>query len=262
MEHIGATSRLGYSRTVSALGVSYQDITAVFVQAGARRTPTLFQASALYGTDRSLVDDHRIKTLFPPWEYAKLAARAKQAAAGDNTVVLKALERSVDHLKAIIRNGGRVVTGTDSPIDVNAVSLHMNLRGMVAYGLTPFEALTTATRWPGEYLDHPIGVIAPGMLADLVVTEGNPLVNIRDAAAVRHVVKNGVAHDIPTLLAPFEGKAQAAADPAPARLASMAGGHWWHSADYVEESRAACCVDPLCRPQRRGVRRAFVAVEV
>ena len=56
MEHLGATSRTGYSRTVSALGVSYQDVTALFVASGARKTPTLFTASVLYGQDRSLVD--------------------------------------------------------------------------------------------------------------------------------------------------------------------------------------------------------------
>ncbi|MDB5453769.1 MAG: amidohydrolase, partial [Caulobacteraceae bacterium] len=263
MEHIGATSRLGYSRTVTALGASYQDITAIFVQSGARRTPTLFQASALYGQDRSLVDDRRTRALYPPWEYAKLTGRADSAAKGDNTVVLKSLERSVEHVKAIVRNGGRITTGTDSPIDLNGVSLHMNLRAMVMFGMTPYEALITATRYSAEYLDQPFGVVAPGMLADMVVSNGDPLSDIKAAADVRYTIKNGEVFDIPTLVAPFEGKAQASVEAAsPVRLARMDDQHWWHTAEYVEDGRAACCVDPMCRPLARGVRRTFMAVEV
>jgi len=261
MEHVGATSRTGYSRTVSQLGVSYQDVTALFAASGARRTPTLFTASVLYGSDRSLVDDPRTRALYPPWEYAKLKARAEQMAAADNAAPLAALAANVAHLRAILKGGGRVVTGTDSPIDFNGVSLHMNLRAMVKFGMTPFEALTTATRYSGEFLDQPLGVIAPGMLADLVVTDGNPLERIEDAAAVRYVVKNGEVLDIPTILGPFAG--MKAAPPAPVRLAARAPapGLWWHDAAYVEAGRAACCLDPFCAPAATG-RRVFRAVEV
>ena len=73
----------------------------------------------------------------------------------------------------------------------------MNLRAMVKYGLTPYEALTTATRFSGEYLDQPLGTLAPGMLADLVVTNGNPLEPHRGAAAVRYTLKNGEVFDLP-----------------------------------------------------------------
>ncbi|MDO8799499.1 amidohydrolase family protein [Phenylobacterium sp.] len=260
MEHMGATSRFGYSRTTSALGTSYQDVTALFVQSGARRTPTLFSSSAMYGTDRSLVDDPRTKALYPPWEYARLLERAEQAAKGDSSVALSALARNVEHLRDILRSGGRVVTGTDSPIDFNGISLHMNLRAMVKYGLTPYEALVTATRFSGEFLDQPFGTLTVGALADLVVTEGNPLVRIEDAAAVRQVMKGGEVFDIATLIAPFKDVAHAQATQVKA-LAARKGGQWWHEAAYVESGRAACCVDPFCAVQQNG-RRRFVATEV
>ena len=260
MEHIGATSRFGYSRTTSPLGTSYQDVTALFVHSGARRTPTLFSSSAMYGTDRSLVDDPRIKALYPPWEYARLLERAEQAAVGDPAVALSSLAQNVEHLRDILRSGGRVVTGTDSPIDFNGVSLHMNLRAMVKYGLTPYEALTTATRFSGEFLDQPFGTLTVGALADLVVTEGNPLVRIEDAAAVRHVMKGGEVFDIATLIAPFKDVAHAEATPVKA-LAARKGGQWWHEAAYVESGHASCCVDPFCAVQQNG-RRRFVATEV
>lgn len=261
MEHIGATSRTGYSRTVSQLGASYQDVTGLFAASGARRTPTLFTASALYGEDRTLVDDPRTRALYPPWEYAKLQQRAAQVAAGDNAVPLAALARNVAHLRAILNDGGRVVTGTDSPIDFNGVSLHMNLRAMVKYGMTPYEALTTATRYAGEFLDQPLGALAPGMLADLVVTGGNPLERIEDAAAVRQVIKNGEVYDLPAILGPFATLKTAEA--APVRMATRAAppGLWWHDAAYVESGRAACCVDGFCAVGTGG-RRVFRATEV
>jgi Tol biopolymer transport system component/cytosine/adenosine deaminase-related metal-dependent hydrolase len=246
MEHIGATSRLGYSRTVTAIGASYQDVAAIFVQSGARRTPTLFQASALYGEDRSLVDDARTRALYPPWEYARLAGRAEALTKSDNSATLAFLERNVRHLIAVLRNGGRVTAGTDSPIDFNVVSHHMNLRAMVRYGMAPYEALLTATRFSGEYLDAPVGVIAPGMFADLVICNGDPLVDIAAAADVRSVVKNGEAFDMATILGPFGGTQQAYA-PQPEPIAAVdEKALWWHQASYVQSSRAACCLDVDC----------------
>src|SRR5207249_3088966 len=106
------------------------------------------------------------------------------------TVNEQNLARQVAQTAAMIRGGGRVITGTDSPIDHTAVSTHMNLRAMVAYGLTPFEALSTATRVPGEFLTEPIGQIAPGRYADLSVLGGDPLTDITQAANVRQVVVN------------------------------------------------------------------------
>ncbi len=261
MEHIGATSRTGYSRTVSQLGVSYEDVSALFAATGARRTPTLFTASALYGADRSLVDDPRTKALYPPWEYAKLTARAQQAASGDNSLALSSLAANVAHLRAILKAGGRVVTGTDSPIDFNGLSLHMNLRAMVKFGMTPHEALTTATRYAGEFLDQPLGVIAKGKLADLIVVDGDPLARIEDAAAVRYVVKNGEVLDIPTILGPFARMKLGEAAPVNVAARPPAPGLWWHEAAYVEAGRAACCQDPFCAPIANG-RRIFRAEAV
>ena len=119
----------------------------------------------------------------------------------------------------MIRGGGRVVTGTDSPIDHTAVSTHMNLRAMVKYGLTPYEALTTATRVPGEFLEEPLGRIEPGMYADLTFLGGDPLQDITKAADVRLVMVNGELHTVDDLLAPFAAGGPHGGSPARARAA-------------------------------------------
>ena len=105
-----------------------------------------------------------------------------------------------------------------------------------------------------------MGLIEKGALADLVIAGGDPLTRIEDAAAVRLVIKNGEAHDIASLTAPFAGSAHAEIEPVRA-MASTKAAFWWHEADYVESGRAACCVDGFCRTPTTG-RRKFVAVEV
>ena len=247
MEHMGATSRTGYSRTVSGLGRVYQDVTAVFLNRDAPRTPTLFNSTALFAEDRSLINDRRTRALYPPWEYARLIERAAQMAAIDRGPILAALEGNVAEIVRTLRAGGRITAGTDSPIDFNGVSLHMNLRAMVRYGLTPYEALLTATRQTATYLEAPVGVIRPGALADLVVVEGDPLTRIEDAANVERVIKNGEAFTIDDLIAPFADHAVHADLARPRRfVCETEPEYWWHHPDYLDQARGACC-DGACR---------------
>lgn len=245
MEHLGATSRTGYSRTVSALGNIYQDVNAAFVTSKAARTPTLFTSTALLGDDRSLVDDPRVKALYPPWEYARLLERAKQMASMDRTSILASLSRNVAEVARTVRAGGRITTGTDSPIDFNAVSLHMNLRAMVRYGMTPFEALVTATSASGAYLDEPLGSIAPGNYADLVLVDGDPLARIEDAAKVSKVVKHGAVYSVADLIGPFAQTQQAALAPARRFVCDASPEYWWHEPDFLAHAKASCC-DGAC----------------
>jgi Tol biopolymer transport system component/cytosine/adenosine deaminase-related metal-dependent hydrolase len=244
MEHIGATNRLGYSRTITAMGAGYQDVIDLFNRTGAGRTPTLFLSAALFGEDPSLVTDRRVTTLYPTWEYATLQAAAQQAANTDQTSNLADLAKQVAQIAATVRGGGRIVTGTDSPIDHTAVSTHMNLRALVRFGLSPYEALLTATRNSGELLGEPLGRIAPGMYADLSVLGGDPLTDIKQAANVRSVVANGHLHTVDDLLAPFAQASPAIAESrllAPVPTHPSAAAFWWHDPHYVAHSRHSCC---------------------
>ncbi|MFC0506738.1 amidohydrolase family protein [Micromonospora costi] len=268
MEHTGATNRFGYSRTVTAIGAGYQDVIDIFNTSRAARTPTLFGANTLLREDTSLVTDRRVRTLYPPWQYAALQAAVTSAQTTDQTANRENLARQVAQAAAMIRGGGRVISGTDSPIAFNAVSLHLNLRAMVAYGLTPYEALTTATRVPGEFLEEPVGRIARGTYADLVVLGGDPLRDIDEAADVRQTMVNGVLHGVDELLAPFATGAAARATATGAGTPTTATGvaeqttpaprnrvlpalpehpdnarYWWHDPDYVEAGRHSCCAE-------------------
>lgn len=245
VEHMGATSRYGYSRTMTSLGGGYQDVNALFAAARAGRVPTLFSAHALLGESDEWLNDPRVRALYPSWDYAKLKARVKLMRDTDPAPALANLERQVRQICDIMAAGWHVMTGTDAPIDYCGISLHLNLRGMVRFGVTPHEALLTATRHCGDFMNERIGRIAPGMLADMILVDGDPLSRIEDAAAVRWTIVNGVAHSPQALLRPFASRSAMVAPSAVAHAAHGEPQHWWEAASYLAQSRASCCADHL-----------------
>lgn len=91
---------------------------------------------------------------------------------------------------ALHRASVRLMAGTDTlgfPLIVPGASLHRELQLLVQSGLTPYEAIRTATINPAVFLgkDDEFGTIAVGKRADLVLVEGNPL---QDLAQLRHPI--------------------------------------------------------------------------
>ena len=88
------------------------------------------------------------------------------------------------------------LAGTDAPAGYDLVpgtSLHRELQLFVRAGLTPLQALQTATLNPAIYLGKTAewGTVAPGKTADLVVLSRNPLVDIANTRTVVAVVADG-----------------------------------------------------------------------
>ena len=71
--------------------------------------------------------------------------------------------------------------------------LHDELRLFVEAGLSPLDALRTATLNPARYLKatDSLGTVAAGRLADLVLLDANPLEDITNVARIHAVVLNG-----------------------------------------------------------------------
>jgi imidazolonepropionase-like amidohydrolase len=84
--------------------------------------------------------------------------------------------------------GALVVAGTDTP---NAANVQAELMAYVSAGMTPLEALRTATVNPARALGLNVGTVEPGRLADLAIVDGNPLQDISATYRVRQVVANG-----------------------------------------------------------------------
>ena len=92
--------------------------------------------------------------------------------------------------------GVRIMAGSDVAV-LNVfpgLSLHEELRLFVdSVGMSPMEALASATRKPAEWLGvaDSVGTIAPGNVADLVLLDANPLANIDNTRRISAVVLRG-----------------------------------------------------------------------
>jgi hypothetical protein len=97
--------------------------------------------------------------------------------------------------KALHEKGVKLMTGTDVLIPTNlpGFSIHDELLELVGLGLTPYEALKTATTYPMEYLGEleDAGTLEIGKQADLVLLGANPLEDIRNARKVIGVMCRG-----------------------------------------------------------------------
>ena len=101
------------------------------------------------------------------------------------------LEVAKRNLKTLVDNGVRIAFGTDTgpPARFQGFFEHLELEMMVEAGLTPMQALVSATgdaarchRKAGEF-----GTLAPGAAADLLILGANPLENIRNTRSIEQV---------------------------------------------------------------------------
>src|SRR5262249_5358803 len=102
-------------------------------------------------------------------------------------------------------------------------SLHQELELFVRAGLTPMQALETATRNPAEFLGRQadLGTVDKGKLADLVLLDANPLEDIANTRKIRAVVLAGKYFDRRALDRMLKGVEEAAKLPdAPAKASS------------------------------------------
>jgi hypothetical protein len=86
--------------------------------------------------------------------------------------------------RTLHRTGVPLMAGTDAmgfPLLVPGSSLHHELELLVASGLTPYDALRTATVAPAAFLGktHEFGTVTPDTRADLLLIDGNPLEDVR-----------------------------------------------------------------------------------
>ena len=97
-------------------------------------------------------------------------------------------------LQRAIAAGVRIAYGTDAGVYPHGRNAR-ELETLVARGLTPLEALRTATLHAAECLGYPkVGRIAPGAHADLIAVPGDPLADVTLLQHVEFVMKDGVIH--------------------------------------------------------------------
>ncbi len=101
-------------------------------------------------------------------------------------------------------HGVPIGAGTDTPIfiSVPGFSLHSELEYLVRAGLSPLEAIRSATVRPAEFfsLEEQMGTIDVGKKADLVLLDANPLESISNTRRIAAVVTKGNYYDVESLV--------------------------------------------------------------
>jgi imidazolonepropionase-like amidohydrolase len=101
----------------------------------------------------------------------------------------------IDSLHKALEAGIKVVAGTDAGGHMHHINAR-ELQYLMEAGMSPMQALQAATGWAAECLglEHEIGTVQPGKLADLVVVDGDPLRDItvlQDVQRIKLVFKEG-----------------------------------------------------------------------
>ncbi|MFF8831144.1 amidohydrolase family protein [Streptomyces sp. NPDC015131] len=214
--HLQATQRAEAGHAVTAAGRAYQDVREIYTARGAGFSliATPFSAMWLVGDDPELVRDERVASLMPPWDAAALRDTAAQP---PDAARLEALRTEVGVYRRVLREGGLVALGTDTPIVPPGLSLHLNLRALHLGGLSPAEALRTVTLLPARVfaLDGDLGTVEVGKVADLTVVDGDPFADFRSLVRTVTVVRGGVAYETAALAGSFRPRAGARVDDRP-----------------------------------------------
>ncbi|AFL86412.1 amidohydrolase, imidazolonepropionase [Terriglobus roseus DSM 18391] len=162
--------------------------------------PTLFWESGQWLADEvHYADDPDLAYAPASWTTA-WPGFAKTLAHTMDTDPAPVREQFVTHELGIVRRlhaaGVPFLAGTDTPAGIDLIpgaSLHRELERFVDAGFTPLQVLQTATLNPAVFLNRraDLGTVEQGKLADLLLLEANPLVDIRNTRKIAAVVADG-----------------------------------------------------------------------
>lgn len=178
----------------------YEDVIKLWSASGTGYTPTLVVAYGSQSGERYWYQETKV------WEQERLLNFTPR-----QIVDARSRRRSIspDDEYGHIGNAADCKLLADAGVKVN-VGGHGQLQGLAPHweiwmlvqgGMTPLEALRAATLNGAYYIgmDHDLGSLEAGKLADLVVMDANPLENIRNTEKISRVVANGRIYDAATM---------------------------------------------------------------
>ncbi|MFC1724156.1 amidohydrolase family protein [candidate division KSB1 bacterium] len=152
--------------------------------------PTFTVLETICGISGSikLVDDPDLLPYLKPFDITNFKRTFPSTA---NKAGYESAEKA---LRQLIDENVTILAGTDAPNPGTSygVSLHRELELLVKAGMTPVEALKAATANPaGEFGLKDRGFLKEGLIADIVLVNGNPAENILETRDIMAVWKNG-----------------------------------------------------------------------
>ena len=106
-----------------------------------------------------------------------------------------------ENIGKLYQAGAVLAAGTDRTF---GPTLHQELETLVESGVTPADAIRMATLNGAIYLgvEHDLGSITRGKLADMVLLTADPTRDIKNAQAIDAVFKGGMQIDLQQLRVP------------------------------------------------------------
>jgi imidazolonepropionase-like amidohydrolase len=147
--------------------------------------------------DSSFASDPRLKYVKPGWKerWLRMTKEAERWPQGEAAKRMETIRKEDALVGKMQKAGIGILAGTDdaNPYVFPGFSLHDELTLLVKAGLTPMEALQTATYNPAKFLGllSSLGSVEKGKYADLVLLDANPLEDISNTKKIVAVIING-----------------------------------------------------------------------
>lgn len=193
VEHMGATSRRGYSPKFSYLSKSYADVTEIIAKSGLFITPTATLETGFYNylsEYPEYTSDVKYLTFLDEMQRDRLR-RSSQSDYATNEIRLN--PNMLATIKRMHDDGANFAAGTDSPFIPYGIAQHFEMIMFVDAGLSEADAIRAATIKVAENIGvaDDLGTLEVGKIADMAITDNNPLEDIRAIRGVKATIRGG-----------------------------------------------------------------------